>query len=366
MKVVRLYPKTNLHTFLHSDTLWGNIIFAYRMIYGVDATTELLKKYLDNKNPFVLSSIFPFEFKKNNKIESIIYYFPKPSTNINLRDANNPEEMAYMKEFKKIRYIEKEIFDKYIVGNYDDNILFERFYKWRKAEDELNNLEIKRQKDKDRISSLENDIKQNQFNYAKGLSPTFNLHNSIDRMRGSTLQAEGRGQLYWEEEFASIRSSSNKDEDSKNGIFFLVDGSDIDLIEAPLRLLSHIGIGGNKSIGKGSFNFEIEDFLFPEINNYNSYICLSLFHPSKEELEKLKDNVLPHFYDITTRIGKVGRDFNLTFNEKNPIICFTEGSSFFVKEPLKGEIVPTAQHIEHNKIYSNYLFFGVKANLRLQ
>lgn len=366
MKVVRIYPKTNFHTFLHSDTLWGNLIYAYRMLYGVEETSKLLNKYLSGEIPFIVSSIFPFEIKKLNNKDSIIYYLPKPITGINLHDANNPEEMAYMKEFKKVRYIDKEMFEEYLKGNYDDNLLFERFYKWKKAEDELRDLEEKRTKDVNKIKTLENDIKKNQFNFAKGLTPTFNLHNSIDRMNGSTLQADGKGQLYWEEEFASFGNIVKNFDDKINGIFFLVEGINDKLIEAPLRLLSHIGIGGNKSIGKGSFTFEIDNFSFSPITDSNSVVSLSLYHPNSEEIKKLKNNGYSLFYDITTRIGKVGRDFNLEFNEKNPVICFTEGSSFLIKEPLNGQIVPTAKYDEQNKIYSNYLFFGVKANLRLQ
>lgn len=366
MKVVRIFPKTNFHTFLHSDTLWGNLVYAYRMLYGVKETSKLLEKYLNGEAPFILSSIFPFELKKNYQQSEIIYYLPKPITGVNLRDAQNPEEMAYMKEFKKVRYIDKEMFEKFLNGNYDDNLLFERFYKWRKAEDELKDLEEKNIKDINKIKNLENDIKKNNFKFIKGLSATYNLHNSIDRMSGSTLQANSRGQLYWEEEFTSFGSFQINSEDKVNGIYFLVDGLNITLIEAPLRLLSHIGIGGNKSIGKGSFEFEINDFSFSPITDFNSFVSLSLFHPNPEEIKKIKIDENYLFYDISTRIGRVGRDFNLEFNEKNPVICFTEGSSFFIKEQLRGQIVPTAKYDDQNKIYSNYLFFGVKANLRLQ
>lgn len=364
MKVVRIYPNTNFHTFLHSDTLWGNIIYAYRMLFGVEETTKLLTKFLSNDIPFFLSSIFPFEVNKSNK--SIIYYFPRPLTAINIRDAKSPEEMTYMKEYKKVRYIEKDLFEKFLCGDYDENKLYERFYSWRKAEDELNDIVGKNINNANRINDLKKIIEQNHFNFIKGLSPNYNLHNSIDRMSGSTLQAQGRGQLYWEEEFESFGNRLNGNDETTKGIFFLVDGKEISLIEAPLRLLSHIGLGGNRSIGKGSFNYVIDDFSFKSPSTINSYVSLSLFHPNKDEIDKLKAKNNSLYYDITTRIGKVGRDFDLEFQEKNPVICFIEGSSFFVSEPLKGSIVSTAKYNEHTDIYSNYLFFGVKASLRLQ
>jgi len=342
MKAVRIYPKTNFHTYLNSDTLWGNLVYAYRMLNDVKKTSELLKEYSSTKIPFKVSSIFPFEIKKNGSKE-ITYYLPKPISGVNIREAKNPEEMTYLKDFKKIRYVDKKTFEEYLNGDIDDNILFERFLSWKRDFTE-----------------------SNKFNYRESLSPTFILHNSIDRFSGSTLQVDGKGQLYWEEEFVGFGNQLSKNKEVETGIYFLVEGENTSLIEAPLRLLSDIGIGGNKSIGKGSFEFEIADFSFIQPINHNSYISLSLFQPNKEEIGLLdKDNV-NLFYDITTRFGKVGKDFNLQFQDKNPVICFTEGSSFFITQTLSGSLVSTAKYSDEQDIYSNYLCFGVKANLRTQ
>lgn len=335
MKVVRIYPKTNFHTYLNSDTLWGNIIYAYKLIYGVEETSKLLEKFFSSEIPFKVSSVFPFEIVKNG-VEEIIYYLPKPIMNVKVKEAENPEEMTYVKDFKRIRFIDKIIFEEFLKGEVDDSILFERFFAWKSHSDE-----------------------SKKFRYKESLNPSYFLHNSIDRMNSSTLQVEGRGQLYWEEEFNIFGNSL-----VKSGIYFLVDGYDISLIEAPLRLLSDIGIGGNKSIGKGSFDFKIEDFAFCQPSSHNSYVCLSLFQPNQEEIEMLKNENKNMYYDITTRFGKVGKDFNLQFQDKNPVTCFTEGSSFFVVQPLIGRLVSTAKYTDKKDIYSNYLFFGVKANLR--
>lgn len=353
MKIVRIYPKTNFHTFLNSDTLWGNIVYAYRMLYGVDKTSELIKEYSSTEIPFKVSSIFPFAFSNSEK-EKITYYLPKPITGFNIRNAKDPEEMTFMKDFKKIRYVDKKLFEGYLNCEIDDNILLERFLSWQKEESKKEN------------ERNEEVIKNTRFGYKQSLSPSFFLHNSIDRMSGSTLQIDGKGQLYWEEEFNGFGNKLSLNQNIIEGIYFLADGSDVSLIEGPLRLLSHIGIGGNKSIGKGSFDFVIEDFSFSVPTNHNSFVSLSLFQPSQGEIELFRNNSVNLFYDLTTRIGKVGKDFNLEFNEKNPIICFTEGSSFFVTQQLSGRIVPTAKFGDEQDIYSSYLFFGIKANLRLQ
>jgi len=342
MKIIRIIPKTNLSTYLRSDTLWGNLVYAYKLLYGEIALENLLESYLNNKIPFVVSSIFPFEIIKNGS-DQIVYYFPKPLLGGESIKAESPEDMTIMKDFKSIKFIEQRIFEEYLNGNLNDKSLFDRFKLYRIEEN-------KKKEEQD-----ENIIKYNKFRYLKDIKSTYNLHNSIDRMSGTTLESEGRGQIYWEDEFVLGDGM---------GLFFLAEVSELNVFESLLRLLSHIGIGGNRSIGKGSFDFQIEDFSFnsPSINN--GYISLSLYHPRKEELEILASENTNLFYDISTRIGFVGKDFNSVAQEKNPVNCFIEGSTFFVKEKLKGCLVKTAKINQQKDVYSNYLFFGVKCNLR--
>lgn len=343
MKIVRIYPKTNFRTFLRSDTLWGNIVYAYKMLYGENKLRELLVSYSNGSIPFIVSTTFPFEIIQNGSIE-FVYYFPKPILSGKSINASNPEEMATLKKFKKIKYVEKKIFEDYINGLIDDTKLYQMF---RDYSNEMEKDERNRDKDI---------VEKNKFKSLGGISIIHNLHNSIDRMSGSTLQAEGRGQLYWEGEFSF---------GNQIGLFFLIDGDNIDLIEAPLRLLSHIGIGGNRTIGKGSFTFEIEDFVINLPTEYNAFITLSLFQPNNDELNALKDKNTKIFYEITTRIGKVAKDFNTEFQEKNPITCFVEGSTFLLNKKPKGNLVSTAKINEKYDIYSNYLFLGIQANVRL-
>jgi CRISPR-associated protein Csm4 len=349
MKIVKISPKTNFHTYLHSDTLWGNLVYAYKLLYNETALENLLKNYLEGNNPFVVSSVFPYEIIKNGS-NQIIYYFPKPLLGGESIQAESPEDMTIMKEFKSIRFVEQRIFEEYLNGKVDDKKLFEKFRTYREAEEKL-----KKAKSQEEIKIYEELIDKNKFRYISSIKPIYNLHNSIDRMRGSTLEADGRGQLYWEDEIAL---------GDEMGLFFLVEVSELDVFKSLLRLLSHIGIGGNRSIGKGSFDFQIEDFSFSTSSDKNGYISLSLYHPSKEELEILSSVNTNLFYDISTRIGFVGKDFSNVAQEKNPVNCFTEGSTFFVKEKLEGCLVSTAKIYEQKEVYSSYLFFGVKGNLR--
>lgn len=345
MKLVRIYPKTNFRTFLNSDTLWGNIVYAYKLLYGDTALTKLLNDYQDGKSPFKVSSVFPYEIVTNGN-NPFIHYFPKPILSGESIQIETPEDMILLKEFKSIRYVEQSIFEKYLSGEINDKILFERFKEFRNEEE----------KDENKRSTVI--IEKNKLRYLKNLLPNYNLHNSIDRMSGTTLQAEGRGQLYWEDEYSFYKSDF--------GLFFFVEVDNQNEFEASLRLLSHIGIGGNRSIGKGCFEFQIEEFSINEPNNFNGHVLLSLYHPTSKELELLSSEKINYYYDIVTRIGFVAKDFNLEPQGKNPVHCFTEGSTFITNQNLAGSLVPTAKTKNQKNVLSNYLFFGVKANLRLQ
>lgn len=344
MKIVRIYPKSGFHTYLHSDTLWGNILYAYKLIYGENALISLLDSYMNNIFPFVVSSVFPFEFN-DNKNDRYIYYFPKPILDSGIINIESSEDMSLLKEFKSIKFIERKIFEEYLNGTVNDKELFKRYKIYKKEEE------------KDSSQRNQKMIEENSFRFIRNLQISYNLHNSIDRISGSTLEAEGRGQLYWEGEYTFFKSNF--------GLFFLIEGSKLNEVEACLRLLSHIGIGGNRSIGKGSFSYQIDEFNLNIPNETNGYILLSLYHPRKEELELLSNDKTKFFYDLTIRIGYVGKDFDNTPQEKNPVQCFTEGSTFFLSQKPYGCILPTAKTKNQSDIFSNYLFFGLRGKLRL-
>ena len=76
-------------------------------------------------------------------------------------------------------------------------------------------------------------------------------HNTIDRISGSTLP---QGGLFSSEEYYFYKDT---------GIYFLLDIRD-NQVEPKLSALwpffEHIGLGGDASIGKGSYKFIEEDF----------------------------------------------------------------------------------------------------------
>ncbi len=347
MKIAKIFPKTNFRELYSSDTLWGNIIFAFNMLYGENELKSLLQRFIQqNKKPFILSSLFPFEININGK-DRTVYYFPRPMLPDLDITPQSPDEMVILKKFKKIKYIDKTTFELFINGTLTNADLFKRFKIWIESDNKL-----KKVKEQNEIKALEDTIKINKFNYLTGLEYNFNLHNSIDRMSTSTLYLEGKGQLYFESELSLTENF---------GLFFLFEENE-NIIEPCLRLLSDIGIGGNRSIGKGAFKFTIENIEISQPENPNSIVLLSLFHPSNDELNLFNEE-FKCYYEITNRLGALGKYFDIQFQQKNPVTCFIEGSTFWTSN-FVGTILPTAVIKENEYIYSNYLFFGVKAKLR--
>jgi len=81
MKIVKISPKTNFHTYLHSDTLWGNLVYAYKLLYGEKALENLLENYLKGNIPFVVSSVFPYEIIKNYSVTNQLLFLNLKSIN---------------------------------------------------------------------------------------------------------------------------------------------------------------------------------------------------------------------------------------------------------------------------------------------
>jgi hypothetical protein len=169
-------------------------------------------------------------------------------------------------------------------------------------------------------------------------------HNTIDRLRGGTLNvtdADGNeaGQLFHAEDNWWTDPDNETDEMLPNtGLYFLADG-DISKIEPVLHLLRHWGVGADRTAGKGVFDFIIEDFsekikaLEPPASSSNALLNLSLFRPTKPELENLEQADGCWQYLLERREGYVGG--HRTLHRKEARMYFREGSVFARPENLK-------------------------------
>ncbi|MBC7196763.1 MAG: hypothetical protein H5U39_05870, partial [Deferribacterales bacterium] len=84
MKIVYLYPKSTFRTDLRSDTLWGILCWAIRLVYGNEELERIIKSYIERKPEFIISSTFPFIIKDDKKW----HYLPKPNIKENYIDQS--------------------------------------------------------------------------------------------------------------------------------------------------------------------------------------------------------------------------------------------------------------------------------------
>lgn len=299
MKIIYLSPRSGYRGDLKSDTIWGHLCWGIRQVYGENELNNIIADCINGNPPFVISSVFPMvSYPEENGQKKNIHYFPRPilppSTHEPLpKDWTYQEKLNYLgakKQARKIKWISQELFEAIIQGKYQNRKLLE-------------------------------ETLPNSESYPPPESKAKIItRNKIDRLKGGgTLTLPGGGQLFHTEEHFWKSSVS---------LFFLIHGA-TDQMMGALRYLSHIGIGGDRSTGKGFFNVsEPKDFQFtdePKDQDANAMVNLSLYHPNKAELVYYHGK----FYNasLSDRQGRLGF-YNYSNVRKKALMIYEEGSLF--------------------------------------
>ncbi len=257
-----------------SDTLFSALINTANMYLGKTAADEIVDRFLTDKPPFIISSLFVF--CKDT------YYLPKP-----LDDSFLCPEIkrVFGKSLKKLQWLDLNDFSKWV----------KKSLKHEELEHTINKTE-----------------KYNDSFY-KFTRPRV----SLDR----TTQA------------SSIYHCSYIKFKEKSGLYGFVvfyEKSISKLFFELLTLLGNTGIGGEKTYGCGTFSVEFEEVSdkFKEILTMktDTYTLLSLYHPTEQESLNLSDKLIA--YDFIRRKGWItsGRN-SLPFKRKS-IGFLKEGSVF--------------------------------------
>lgn len=289
-----LKPTSTYKTPLRSDTLWGAICWGIRRISGEQGIKEFLESYQKEDGP-VLSSAFPYKVVDGRKK----LFFPVPLSlfprfKVAYKDGFYKEKVLHYNDFKKVnkfQYISKEALEKLI----------------------------------DPKEGVNNHLDQYTHEKAPAMQIEAVPHNSIDRLKLGTRDEEETGQLFHENEIYWI-DKSDKTLQNNTGLFFLIKNPNANL-QSAIRYLSHVGIGGNRSTGKGHFDLEFDfDFELKEPDQYNAVSNLSLYHPSKKEIAHYQENKLFE-YKLEAREGRSSGN-HVGFAKKVPVWYFKEGSVF--------------------------------------
>lgn len=271
---------------LHSDTISSALAaMGYRLYDSFDG--------LDFLNNITISSAFPFYEKQ--------YFLPKPMMRIPIKiDGYSKEESsAEAKKLKKLKYIEKSIFEK-IIHN-DEDIL----------------------------------VPPGMF----CLDGKYLTYDPIKKFIDTSTQQRvrvptdgGDAIPYYVE-----RIYFNQ-KDTTSGLYFFVQAEDryFQTFIELLHLLGEEGIGTDRAVGNGHFNIEL-DKVEIELPDSSYRLNLSLYWPKQEEV---KGGILKNSsYNIVKRGGFIAGYDKEEFRHlrKNSVFMFTEGS-VFTSEDLKGNV----------------------------
>lgn len=324
MKIVYLKPKAGFRSNLRSDTLWGTLCWAIYHVYGSKGKAKLeefLASYDTDTPAVVLSSAFPYKEMGTEKT----CFFPKPFLSEERNPAMEKErfetnqqkfnddiraKLVSMNEQKKVRkqgYLTETQFFDLMQG---------------KASPQSIEIDFWTKYDLDKTTQQEFAPPSRQ-----SISVT---HNAIDRIKGSTMQRNGVGQLFHVTE-NYLRDVQNETARQGNvGLFFLAEVHNVPVFEAALRYLNHIGFGGDRGTGKGHFEVSCEDFdRFPKVRNPNVLTNLSLYLPTEGELTAFAqhDQGDNYRYKLEGRQGRLGFINSPAFLKK-PVTMFAEGGIF--------------------------------------
>jgi CRISPR-associated protein Csm4 len=322
MKIIYLEPKSTFRTDLRSDTLWGMICWAIRNIYGNSDLENFMQSHINNKPEFIISSPFPYTTIENKRT----IFFPRPIIPEKYLDKSiinrkeKIEKAQQRKDIKKIQFLDYNNYINIISGV-------------KRLSEVLNNI-----------------VNRNDVSKSPVLKSESITHNTVDRLKGGSLILKDGGQLFHVDEFYF---DIKVDENEKAGLFFLVKGN-TDKLEGALRYLEHIGIGGDRNIGKGYFEIKIEDFDFEEPEEYNAVTNLSLYYPTKEELATFEGNELFN-YQLEERQGYMSFLKHKNF-DKPATMMFKEGSVFPVIDNDVYGINPIVKNKSESQPYNVYQY----------
>ncbi|MBQ6218763.1 MAG: type III-A CRISPR-associated RAMP protein Csm4 [Methanosphaera sp.] len=289
--IIYINPKSTF-PHLHSDTIFGALCKVLSEFYP-NFMDELINDF-ENKPPFILSSTYPYIQLENSKKHLL------PKINIVSKvTSNNPNTITQAKKYKKVKYLDEEIFLDLIHGTLTSNDIIH---------------------DIDEYTIKSNILTKENYGDYKYTS-TVQHNNIIHRINDSSLNV-----FYTEGlQFKNM------------GLYFLLkiyDKKYEKIIKTGLKLLQDRGFGANISTGHGQFTHTIEENSeFEEkllANEGEKIVTLSRYIPTATEIKKIDSD---SSYSIASKRG-----INSNGELKKKISFFEEGSIFTFKQEYYGKL----------------------------
>ncbi|HXG67494.1 MAG TPA: type III-A CRISPR-associated RAMP protein Csm4 [Blastocatellia bacterium] len=257
-----------------SDTLFGAIAWAIRLLYGELQLVGLLEDFeaaiaSQSPPPFTISSLFPYFEDEGGKI----HFLPRP-----LRPPaaiTGLEDRAAYQDFKDLRragFVSQGVFNRIMLGELDETAIY------AELRHPAGGVRLKA----GALMTPEEHRRAGQM--ARLVIRGEVARNAINRLTGST--AGDGGQLFYQP-VAAVGSGGRHG--GRGGFYFLARPGSAEvkaMMQAALRFLGDKGFGGDSSIGRGhcAVEFDDGDFITAAADG-ERLVTLSLMHPGKADVE---------------------------------------------------------------------------------
>lgn len=291
-------------TIVRSDTLFSAFLNGYRLLFAGPKFIELTDRLAKGDPPFRFSSAFPF-------IKDT-YYLPIPLNQIPLD-----------KQSKKILYMAKRSWERLIKGESLEALL--------------------REGDADILPRPTGDHKTetDKTPWTVLNTPRVGLNRHNDHPGERYFNC---GEVHF---------------DKHTGLYFLAQyqGEAFrDDARAVWRLLADEGLGGDRTVGKGLFNYPRPELLtFHAPDGAGHWVALALYYPADGETIGLSQG----FYDLVPRQGYVYSQGGRSLR-RCPVTMFSEGSVFPGIQTRTGKLVEvTPEYFSQHVVYRSGLGLGL-------
>jgi CRISPR-associated protein Csm4 len=329
MRVVTLRPDGPFTDRPRSDTIFGAVCWGLRLTRGAESLEDILLQFADGDPPFRLSSAYPVIQPDNDQDRTTLYprpYLPVQSADVSETDS---ETIEALQRWEHLEYIPETLFKKIVEGTVTSSQIIAGISGSRTSV-AIDDTEYELCEEfllPERVLPYRSGESQRPFLQAE------RMRNAVNRLSSAT-----EGQLFQDQSFHTAEGVN---------LAVAVEG-DVETVLAGLAAIQDHGIGGDKSIGKGTYELGKVETVDLAVASGGPSCSLSLCVPRDETL----DTVLTEgFYDIEARKGVLESSFvNDTDIWKRQVLALSEGAVLPLHEG----------HIGHNPIVADRFEHGVQ------
>jgi len=329
--------------YIPSDTLFSAVCVAWATIYGERSLEELIDQSRSD-TLFCFSSAFPRLTIEKDGDTKETYYLPRPFLHELLPEPVLPADKEKANAIRdEVAKRTKDGTKTYVNMEFFQELVSERL------------VDMKAYIELDRASRLFRLVHQ------KHLFPRLSLDRISCQSNLFFCQSVRFGSSEFKERDGQVRA--------RGGLFFLLRVGSEEVaakLRSCLDLLGEQGIGGERSLGYGRFKTSGWDkprTLFPKVDNPQRFVVLSLYHPSGEERQRIKERGGLLGYQLIRRGGWIDSPFITGQQRKKSCFMFEEGSVFdFEPRGEVFDVTPVDRPAIH-RIYRSGIAFAVGVRL---